>query len=116
MPPSSTRQLDEICRLYFNNLNQVIGKETISIHVDQHKVSQTNYRLNIDSVKSHLYPIHNSNIYVREISRVLQVGNYNNVETNNGNYNVLTYTAPTPNINDVKISLSIYAKQIGDTI
>lgn len=116
MPPSNTRQLDSICRLYFNENDQILGQEHIGITVNQAKlVGKSNtYHRSVDSVKTHYAYVHKSDIYSRVITRVLQVGNYDSVESNNGNYNVITYDGQSTDSNDITISLDIYVKQIGD--
>ena len=121
MPPSNIRQLDEICRIYKNSLDEILGVESVALDVNIFKLPNNSgrYHRSIDKVSTKLKLIHTNIpgfVQDRTISKIMQIGNYDQVEINNGNYNEVTYLSKSADYNDIKISLSIYTKQVGDTI
>lgn len=120
MPPTSTRHLDSICRIYKNASGKVIAIDSLFLTVDKLTIptSKTTqkFHMSIDDVDRHRTLLHLETGGSRVVATIQQIGGYSSVEENSGNFLVIQYDKPSVDQNDILISLEPYVSKIGDTV
>lgn len=116
MPPSSTRQLGSITRIYKNAANKVLAIDDISINVSKDQSVQRRFISYIDSVDVQRTLIHLSANGDRTIALIQMIGNYSSITEDSGNFFVVKWESETTDSNDLEISLEKYVSAIGDTL
>lgn len=116
MPPSSTRQLSTITRIYRNSATEILAVDCLSIHVNKEQASFGRFIKYITSVDKKRTLMHLTIGGDRVVSEIQMIGDYSSIEENSGNFFVATWLPATASENTLQISLERYVSVLGDTL
>lgn len=115
----TTRQIGHICRIYKNSTDTVIAIDDISVTANVLRLGSTSqtvkFHVSVDKITPQRTLLHLGS-GDRVVASIQQIGDYDILGTDSGNYLNVKWNKVSNNENDVEFSLSPYVAVIGDTI
>lgn len=112
MPPTTTRQIGQACRIYKNADAKVIAIDEIAINGCTRRISADTFHHS--ATMDYNRTLFHLGVGDRTVALIQMVGTYNSLTEDSGNYLTATWDSPD-NTNDVEISFNTLAK-LGDTV
>lgn len=115
----TTRQLGSICRIYKNSNGTVIAIDDVSVTANVLRLGSTNttvrFHISVDKITPFRTLFHLGS-GDRIVAQVQQIGEYDSVTVDSGDYLNVKWDRTSDNENDVEFNLGPYVAVIGDTV
>lgn len=115
----TTRQIGHICRIYKNSNDKVLAIDEISVTANVLRTGNTStdvkFHISVDKITPERMLLH-LEVGSRVVASIQQIGNYDSVTIDSGDYLLVTWNKESDNENDVQFSLEPYVAKIGDTV